>query len=166
MSLLLAVVLAASPDAGVPAQVLPVEGAFITAARLSKKDLEAMGPVTATWNDKKGEHTVKGVRLDAVLLKLGYSEGAMGPKAGPVEKHAGLRGAVVAKAADGFEAVFSIGELLGTLGSTQALLVWEVDGAPLDEATGPFRIAVTTDKRPSRSLYQVRRLEVVDLRAR
>ncbi|MCU0697473.1 MAG: molybdopterin-dependent oxidoreductase [Myxococcaceae bacterium] len=165
MHVLLALLLAASPDAGVSPS-LPVSGAFITAASLDKAALEALTPVTKTWRDKKGEHQVKGVRLDAVLLKLGYSEGASGPKVNPVEKHAGLRAAVVARAADGFEAVFSVGELLATLGKTEALVVWEQDGAPLSDTMGPFRIVVTTDALPSRSIYQLRSLEVVDLRKR
>jgi hypothetical protein len=43
---------------------------------------------------------------------------------------------------------------------------WEVDGKPLSPEEAPFRIVVTTDKEPSRSLYKLTRLEVVDLGAR
>lgn len=162
---LLLLVLSAAPDAGVAPSV-SLSGALVRPASLDVVTLEAMGPVTRTWRDKKGEHQVKGVRLDTVLLKQGYSEGATGPQVKPLEKHAGLRSAVVARAADGFEAVFSVGELLGTLGKTEVLLVWEVDGAPLADAMGPFRLVVTSDALPSRSLYQLRSLEMVDLRKR
>lgn len=147
-------------DGGV---ALSLDGALVRSGAITLSELEALGPVTADWTDKKGPHRVKGVRLDKLLLARGFAEGVTGPKADPKQKHAGLRSAVVATARDGFKAVFSVGELLETLGATQALIVWEVDGKPLPEAAGPFRIVVTTDKLPSRSLHQVERFEVVDL---
>jgi hypothetical protein len=55
-------------------------GAPITPASFDQAALEALGPVTRTWRDKKVEHHVKGVRLDAVLLRLGNSDGASGPR--------------------------------------------------------------------------------------
>lgn len=142
---------------------LSLEGALIRPGAISLAELEGLGPITTDWSDKKGPHRVKGVRLDRLLLSRGYSEGVTGPKADPKQKHAGLRSALVATARDGFKAVFAVGELLETLGATQALIVWEIDGKPLPESTGPFRIVVTTDKQPSRSLHQVERFELVDL---
>jgi hypothetical protein len=163
MTTALLLVLSSLADGGVAPSV-SISGASLTSTMLDRARLEAMGPVTRPWRDKKGEHRVKGVRLDTILLAVGFSEGASGPKVRPVEKHAGLRSALVARAADGFEAVFAVGELLSTLGATEALVVWEVDGAPLPEDLGPFRVVVTTDALPSRSLYQLRSLELVDLR--
>lgn len=148
-------------DGGVA--TLSLEGALIRSGAITLAELEALGPITADWTDKKGAHRVKGVRLDKLLLARGFSEGVTGPKADPKQKHSGLRSAIVATARDGFKAVFAISELLETLGATQALIVWEVDGKPLPETTGPFRIVVTTDKQPSRSLHQVERFELVDL---
>lgn len=157
---LVASLLVTASDGGV---TLSLEGVLIRPGAITLAELEALSPVTTDWTDKKGPHRVKGVRLDKLLLSRGFSEGVTGPKADPKQKHAGLRSAIVATARDGFKAVFAIGELLETLGATQALIVWEVDGKPLPEATGPFRIVVTTDKQPSRSLHQVERFEVVDL---
>jgi DMSO/TMAO reductase YedYZ molybdopterin-dependent catalytic subunit len=90
----------------------------------------------------------------------------MGSQANPKQKHQGLRGAVVASAADGFEAVFSVGELLETLGATNALVVWEMDAKPLPTGLGPFRILVLTDKGGARSIHQLTGLRVVDLKAK
>jgi hypothetical protein len=159
MSPLLAVWLIAS--AAEPS--LKIDGDGVTATTLSGAQLEALGSVTATWNDKKGAHQVKGVRLDKVLAKAGFIEGASGPKVDPKVKHAGLRTAVVASAPDGFVTVFSAGELLESVGATQALVIWELDGKPLDAATGPLRIVVTTDREPSRSIYQLAALKLVSL---
>lgn len=162
MSLMLCLFLGAAPDAGV-AVSLSVEGALVRPAALTVKELEALGPATVEFKDKKGAHTGIGVRLDKLLLHLGFSEGRSGPKVDPKQKHAGLRSVVIATARDGFEAVFSVGELLETLGSTRATIVWQMDGKPLPDNVGPFRIVVANDKLPSRSIYQVTSLKVVDL---
>lgn len=60
-------------------------------------------------------------------------------------------------------AVFSVGELLGTLGATNAVLIWEMDGKPLPAEFAPFRLVVSTDKAGSRSIYQLTKLHVQDL---
>ena len=159
MTLLLMVMLCAAP-------VVVVDGELIKGASLSVKELQAIGAVTIDWSDKRGAHKVTGVRLDKVLLSLGFTEGATGPRVDPKLKHQGLRGAVIATAADGFEAVFSIGELLETLGATTALIVWEMDGQPLAPNLGPFRLVVSTDKGSSRALHQLTSLRVVSLKMR
>jgi DMSO/TMAO reductase YedYZ molybdopterin-dependent catalytic subunit len=48
----------------------------------------------------------------------------------------------------------------------RALVAWEIDGKPVSPEEAPFRLVVTTDKEPARSIYKLVRLEVVDLRAR
>lgn len=159
MTSLLLLVLAATPT-------LEVEGALVKRASFTVKDLQELGAVTVDWSDKRGPHKLTGVRLDKVLLKLGFTEGPTGPQTDPKVKHQGLRAAVLATAADGFEAVFSVGELLETLGPTQALLVWEMDGQPLPASTGPFRLVVTNDKGQSRSPHQLVSLKVIDLKTR
>jgi DMSO/TMAO reductase YedYZ molybdopterin-dependent catalytic subunit len=151
--------LAASPT-------LKLEGDLVKPATLSVNELEAHGAVAVDFKDKSGEHRGIGVRLDKVLLKQGFAEGPMGPQVNPKQKHEGLRAAVIATASDGFEAVFSMGELLETLGATNAVLVWEMDGKPLPDAVGPFRLVVTTDKGSSRSLHQLTSLRVVNLKAK
>ena len=165
-SLLLLLTLAAAPDAG-GGPTLRLEGDLIKAATLGVKDLTALPVVPLEWSDKQGKHTGPAVRLDTVLLQLGgFTEGAMGPQVNPKVKHEGLRAAVIAEAADGFRAVFSMGELLLTLGATSAWLVWEQDGKPLPPELGPFRLVVSTDKGASRSIHQLTKLRVLDLRAR
>jgi hypothetical protein len=156
-------VLAAAVDGGAP-PAIAIVGDLVKNVSLSVKELEALGPgpVVVDWSDKAGPHKVKGVRLDQLLLHVGFTEGPMGPQADPKLKHSGLRAVVVATAADGFVAVFSLGELLETLGPTAALVVWEIDGHPLAPTTGPFRIVVVTDKKPSRSLHQLTSLRVVE----
>jgi DMSO/TMAO reductase YedYZ molybdopterin-dependent catalytic subunit len=116
------------------------------------------------WTDKQGKHTAIGVRLDTLLLERGFSEGAKGPAVNPKAKHPGLRAVVIASANDGFQAVFSVGELLATLGSTNAVLIWEMDGKPLSAEFAPFRLVVPTDKAGSRSIYQLTKVRVQELK--
>jgi hypothetical protein len=67
---------------------------------------------------------------------------------------------VVAHARDGYEAVFSTGELDEGVGGTRVLIVWASDGKRLDEKDGPLRLAVLSDHSPARSLFQLDRLDV------
>jgi hypothetical protein len=88
----------------------------------------------------------------------------MGKDVPKAEKRAGWKKVVVASAADGFQAVFSCAELAAEMGPTRALVIWKLDGAPIAADEGPLRLVVLTDQEPSRSLWSLKRLEVVDLR--
>ncbi|MFT3708448.1 MAG: molybdopterin-dependent oxidoreductase [Archangium sp.] len=146
-----------------PAPSLQLEGDLVKPSSFTAKDLAALSTTNVEWSDKQGKHTATGVRLDTLLLERGFSEGAKGPAVNPKQKHPGLRAVVIATANDGFMAVFSVGELLGTLGTTNAVLIWEMDGKPLPPEFAPFRLVVTTDKAGSRSIYQLAKLRVLDL---
>jgi hypothetical protein len=135
-------------------------------ASLGQKDLSALGAKTSTWTFHGTKRQVTGVRLDKVLTHLGFSPGPMGKDVPVSEKRAGYRKAVVATAADGFRAVFSVAECVEGMGPTEVLVVWTVDGKALGPDEGPFRLAVLTDGEPSRSLRQLKKLEVVDVVAR
>lgn len=165
MTALLLALLLGAPDAGVETK-LRVEGDLVTAGSFGVKELMELMPSPIEWTDKKGKHTGRGVRLDAVLLEAGFNEGPMGPTVDPKVKHQGLRAAVIATASDGFEAVFSMGELLAHLGATTAWLVFELEGKPLPPEVGPFRLVIPTDKGASRSLHQLVKVRVLDLRGR
>ena len=160
--LLALMILAAAPDAGSPV-VLKLEGGPAKSGALTVKDLQELGAVTVDRTDKTGSHKVTGVRLDRLLARFGYDEGPKGPKADPKQKHRGLRSVLVATAADGYQAVFSVAEVQEELGPTTALVVWELDGKPLPPAEGPLRIVVSTDKRQTRSLSQLVSLRLVEI---
>ena len=98
------------------------------AASLGQKDLSAVGAKTTAWTVHGTKHQVTGVRLDKVLTHLGFSPGPMGKDVPVSEKRAGYRKAVVATAADGFRAVFSVAECVEGMGPTEVLVVWTVDG--------------------------------------
>lgn len=156
LSLLLAAV--APPPAVVFAGDLP-RGASLTAA-----DLEKLGPVDQGQDNPEPTARVTGVPLLKVLRSLGYEDGPKGPQTPKAEKHSGYRKVVVVTASDGYQSVFTCAEIDENLGPTQALLVYKQAGRPLGTDLGPFRMVVPTDKGASRAIYNVTRVDVVDLR--
>lgn len=103
---------------------------------------------------------VTGASLQKVLESLGHSSGPKGKDVSKALKHSGHRKVVIAHARDGYEAVFSTAELDESIGSTKVLVVWAIDGKPVDEKDGPLKLAVISDHSPVRSIYQLDRIEV------
>jgi hypothetical protein len=147
-------------------RTIDVGGALPRSATLGQSELNALGATTGTWTLHGAKHQVTGVRLDKVLTHLGFSPGPMGKDVPVAQKRAGFRKVVVATARDGFQAVFSVAECFQGMGPGEVLVAWAVDGKPLAPADGPFRLAVLTDAEPSRSLRQLKTLEIVDVVAR
>jgi hypothetical protein len=145
--------------------ILRVSGALPKTGSLALGDLAALGPVKTSWGGHGDKHEVYGVPLERVLTHFGFDPGSMAAGVSKQDKRKGWKMVVVASAADGFQAVFSAAELFESMGATRALVIWRVDGKPLPADRGPLRIAVLTDKEPSRSIYSVSKLEVVDPRA-
>jgi DMSO/TMAO reductase YedYZ molybdopterin-dependent catalytic subunit len=157
--------LAGSVLAAPPAPGVALTGAVPKPMSFAQKDLQALGTVTESWTEHGTSHQVSGVPLDKVLAAAGFAPGVMGKEVPKREKRAGWKMALRVTATDGFQAVFSCAELWEGMGATRALLVWDVDGKPLGPELGPFRIVVLTDREPSRSVHNVTKLEVLDLRS-
>jgi DMSO/TMAO reductase YedYZ molybdopterin-dependent catalytic subunit len=147
-----------------PPEAVRVEGALPRSGTLGRRDLESLGSTTATWTSHGTTHRVVGVRLDAVLAHFGFTPGPMGKDIPVADKRRGYRQIVVATARDGFQAVFSCAEVTAGMGPTLALIAWEIDGKPVEPEAGPFRLVVTTDGEPSRSIRQLERIQVAEPR--
>jgi hypothetical protein len=100
------------------------------------------------------QETYGGVPLIDLLAKLGVAHGKdlMGKALGQY---------VVATGSDGYRSVVALGEVDPEFHPGTVLIADTMDGKPLDEKAGPFRLVVTEDKRPARS---VRNLVKVELR--
>jgi DMSO/TMAO reductase YedYZ molybdopterin-dependent catalytic subunit len=145
---------------------LTVAGDLPNTGPMTLSDLKAAGAVTVEWTAHGHARKAAGVPLDKVLAKAGFSPGPMGKDVPVRDKRSGWKKAVVATASDGFQAVFSCAELFPEMGPTRAVIAWEIDGKPLSADEGPLRLVVTTDKEPARSLRNLVKIEVVDLRGR
>jgi hypothetical protein len=139
-----------------------VDGALPKSATLTQSDLEKLGATTVSWTSHGQTHQVTGVRIDKVLVHLGFTPGPMGKDVSVKEKVKGYRQVLLATARDGFQAVFSCAEVSEGMGPTVALIVWQIDGKPLAADVGPFRIVVTTDGEPARSIRQLSHLHIID----
>jgi hypothetical protein len=145
------------------AATLRTDGALPKSGTLGRSDLEQLGSTTVAWTTHGQTHQVTGVRVDKVLAHFGFTPGQMGKDVPVREKVRGFRQALIATARDGYQAVFSCAEVSDGMGTTVALVVWEVDGRALGSETGPLRLVVLTDGQPSRSIRQLERLRVVDV---
>ncbi len=125
---------------------LTVSGDIPTPRTITADDLTHMTRRSATLDERNaGKVTYERVPLYEILRKAGV----------PIGKE--LRGKalaayVVATGKDGYQVVFSVGELNPELANTTAIIADNRKGKPLPEGQGPLRILVPEDKRPARSV--------------
>jgi DMSO/TMAO reductase YedYZ molybdopterin-dependent catalytic subunit len=104
---------------------------------MPRKTLKVMNP------HENKEETYEGVLLPELLKRAGVPQGAQ------------LRGAamatyVQADAADGYRVIFSLAELDADFQDSEVIVADTMNGTPLDDKTGPFRLVAAHDKRPAR----------------
>ena len=95
----------------------------------------------------------EGVALSELLQRAGAPQG--GDLGGPW-----MAAYILATAADGYRVAFSLAELTSGLGGTEALVADTLDGAPLSEGQGPFRLIVPNDKRAARWVRMLRSIRI------
>ncbi|HWC00832.1 MAG TPA: molybdopterin-dependent oxidoreductase [Bryobacteraceae bacterium] len=148
--------LAAQAGGSAPSGTLTISG-DVTSVTLTAADLATMPRQTLAIQEPEGETSYEGVALQEVLKKAGVAFGReLRGKA--------LAGYVLAEARDGYQVVFSLGELDADLGGARIIVADKRAGKPLFAYQGPLRLVVATDKRPARSVRMLERLQVVRLR--
>ena len=124
--MLLALVMLAS---AAPAPLLRVVGAPKPLA-LTAADLAAMPRAMAKLTTHGATHQCEGVWLRDVLA-------GAGAPAGQAVQGPALTTAVMAQAQDGYQILFSLGEIDAALGNGRLLVADRCDGKPLPDADGP-----------------------------
>jgi hypothetical protein len=159
MRFLLALTFAAatSINAQTPAASVAVTGAVTTPLTLTAADLAAMPRAKVSTNNNGIETIYEGVWISDVLKKAGVAMGSA--LRGPA-----LSAYVLASASDGYQVVFSVGELDPEMTDGQYLLADTANGKPMFGETGSFRLVVPKDKRGARSVRMLTTLNVVQLR--
>jgi hypothetical protein len=71
---------------------------------------------------------------------------------------------VLAEAQDGYQVIFSIGELDPLPGESPILVADKANGKPLFGENGAFRLVAPKDKRGARSVRMLTTLEVVQVK--
>jgi DMSO/TMAO reductase YedYZ molybdopterin-dependent catalytic subunit len=136
---------------------IAVIGAVTTPLTLTAADLAAMPRATVATNSNGITTTYEGVWLSDVLKKAGVPLGSA--LRGPA-----LSAYVVASASDGYQVVFSVGEVDPDMTDGQYLLADKANGKALFGENGAFRLVVPKDKRGARSIRMLTTLNVVQLR--
>jgi hypothetical protein len=136
---------------------IEVSGDVAQSLKLTAADLAKMPQATTQVTADGITTTYGGVWLHDVL------------KAADVPAGGDLRGKaltiyVLAEASDGYQVVFSLGELDPGTTDTQVLLADSSDGKPLFGAQGSFRLVIPKDKRGARSVRMLNKLTVVQVR--
>jgi len=147
----------ASMAFGQQAPSITVTGAVKQPLTLTAADLAAMPRAKAVTDNNGIQTTYEGVWLSDVLKKAGVP-------LGPGLRGAPLAGYILASASDGYEVVFSIGELDPDMTSGQYLLADTANGKPMFGENGAFRLVIPTDKRGARSVRLLTKIEVVQLK--
>src|ERR1700688_3430607 len=134
-----------------------VTGAVKQALALSADDLAKMPRASVRTTNNGMETVYDGVWLHEVLKRAGVPQGSeLRGKA--------LASYVLAEAQDGYQVVFSLGDLDPAFIDNQILLADAANGKPLFGAQGRFRLVVPKDKPGARSVRMLTKLEVVQLR--
>ena len=134
-----------------------VTGAVAQSLTLSAADLASMPRATVTTTSDGMSTTYEGVWVSEVLKKAGA------PLGGAL-RGAALSTYVVASATDGYQVVFSLGELDPEMTEGKYLLADKANGRPLFGENGAFRLVIPNDKRGARSIRMLTSLSVVQLR--
>ena len=112
---------------------------------------------TVSVTEEDGSKVVyEGVLLREVLAKAGVPVGnKLRGKA--------LASYIVAKAQDGYQVVFTLGEMDASFGNAQIIVADKRDGKPLFGYQGPLRLTLPGDKAGARSVRLLESIEFVRL---
>jgi DMSO/TMAO reductase YedYZ molybdopterin-dependent catalytic subunit len=138
-------------------QIVRVTGAVKQALTVSADDLAKMPRASVRTMNNGMETVYEGVWLHEVLKRAGV------PQGGELRGKA-LAGYVLAEAQDGYQVVFSLGELDPTFTDNEILLADTANGKPLFGEQGRFRLIVPKDKLGARAVRMLTKLEIVQVR--
>ena len=117
--------------------------------------LKSMAHKTVTVHNPhtNADETYSGVPLIELLKQVGAPTGR--------DVHGkALSEYVVATGSDGYKAVLALAEVEPDFHPGDVLVADTMDGKPMDAKTGPFRLLVSDDKRPARSVRNLVSIEL------
>lgn len=138
------------------AAILRVGGNVTTPLSLSPNDLKAMPRKTLKVLNphENKQEAYEGVAVQELLRKAGVPQN---------EKLRGTAMAtyVLAEAADGYSVLYSLAELDSDFQDSEVIVADTLNGLPLGEKQGPFKMVAPHDKRPARWIRMLKSLTVV-----
>ena len=146
------------PSQGTAAAPLSIAGDVRTPLSILPAELKAMPRTTVEVKDEDGRPVkYEGVLVGELLKRAGATLG------GDMRGNA-MTTYVLASASDGYQVLFSLAELDPAFTSSEVIVADTIDGKPLFDYQGPFRIVSPRDARPARSIRMLQRLDVVRLK--
>lgn len=146
-----------SAQSGGATSALQVTGDVGSALTLTASDLKSMPRTRVEIKEEARTVVYEGVLVADLLKKAGAP-------LGPDLRGDALATYVVASARDGYQVVFSLGEMDPALSGHQVIVADSVDGKPLFSYQGTFRLVVPRDTRAARSVRMLEQLNVVRLK--
>lgn len=137
---------------------LTIGGDVANPITLTKADLVKMPRTSVTVKGQDGaETTYEGVLLYDILKQAGAPLGKqlMGKA---------LASYILAEARDGYEVVYTLAEMDPSFTDNKIIVADAVNGKPLFQYQGPFRLVVPNEKKGARSIRMLEKLTVVRLR--
>ena len=128
---------------------ITVEGDIAKPVIFTTADLNTMNRINLKLADMDGgSHVYSGIAVTDILKKAGVIK--------PGFNRDDLTKYVLAKSSDNYEVLFSFTELDSAFSGRTILLVDSVDGKPLPQSKGPYRMAVPgEEKRQARWIWSV-----------
>jgi hypothetical protein len=125
---------------------------------LSAADLKALPHISVTIHNShtNADETYSGVRLSDLLARIGA------PLGNELRGKA-LANYVVATGSDGYKAVLALAEVDPSFHPGDVLVADTMDGKALDAHSGPFKLVVSEDKRPARSVRNLASIELKEV---
>ena len=137
--------------------MLSVAGDVSKPLTITAAELKAMPRTTVSVADQGRDVKYTGVLIGEILARAGAPLGR--DMSGPA-----VSTYVLATAKDGYQALFSLAELDPAMTPNDIIVADTVDGQPLFDYQGPFRIVAPKDKRGARDVRMLQKLEVVRLK--
>src|SRR5215472_16959732 len=134
---------------------IQISGNNIQTLHVTATELSRMTRLSVDVRNPHSENTehYEGVRLSDLLAKAGVP---LGEKL----RGRGLATYIVVQAGDGYAAVYSIAEIDPAINDNRIILADTMNGKPLGEHDGPFKIVAPGEKRPARWVRMVHALQV------
>jgi DMSO/TMAO reductase YedYZ molybdopterin-dependent catalytic subunit len=144
----------ASAQTATKQATVKVYGEVTTPLQLTLADVKQFKQTEVVRKDKDGnDHTFSGVVLSEILKKAGVT-------LGKDLKGENLTKFVSVEANDGYQVIFALAELDKDFTDRNMILATQIDGKPLAQGDGPFRIIVQDEKKPARCIKMVTGIKV------
>jgi DMSO/TMAO reductase YedYZ molybdopterin-dependent catalytic subunit len=147
----------ARPSVAPPTGTLVISGDVAKPMTLTPAELKTLPRKTVTLQEDGRPVSYEGVLVGELLKRAGAAAGS-DLRGGAVAVY------VVATGNDGYQAVYSVAELDAVFTNSEIIVADSVDGKPLFDYQGPFRLVAPKDTRGARSVRMLEKLEVVRLR--